>query len=220
MKYELMLRARPGQEPVTTKHAEVSMLLQRVAGSWGVVGDLPPVKEPATLPKCDVKLKGCFPRGVTGRISYQNRKYLADEGRFDDYLCLDFDPNRVDFSELLEVSFLALAGAFGAYRGHVGDQEFVQRDFDRAHALDNRDAVYRFHLANYFDSQLVTRAFGTTVSELTPMLEGVVHRVRVLGAGVMVATRPLAVHLEEAEADNGRVWAALARHGIRRPCSG
>jgi hypothetical protein len=219
MKYELMLRARPSQESVATKHAEVSLRLQRIAGSWGCVGAVPPVKEPTTLPKSDVNLKGSLPKGMAGRLSYQNRKHLADEGRFDDYLCLEFNPDRVDVTELLETSFVLLASAFGAYRGHVGDLEFVQRDFDRAHALDSRNAVYRFHLANYFDSELVRRAFQKTVPELTSILEGAVHRVKPLDDGVMIAMRSAAVHLEEAEADNGLVWAALARHGIARPCS-
>lgn len=216
MKYELMLRARPGQESVSEKHARVSLRLKGISGSWGSVGDLPPVKEPATLPKCDVSLKGCFRKGVSGRLSYQNRKHVVDEGRCDDYLRLAFDPTRVDFRELAEESFLALAVAFGAYRGHIGDQEFVQRDFEQAHALDNRESIYRFHLVNYFDTQLVSRALGTTVFELELLLKEVAHRVQLLGDGVLVSTRSQPVGLDEAEADNARIWGLLVQHGIRR----
>src|SRR5579871_1788392 len=101
MKYVLMVRARP-VEDIFKKHDRFMELLSKMNGPWGLLSTTgyPQVKNPGTLPMEQVTLTKCFRKGIKALVSYQNRKYQRDEGKFDDYFTIQFDPAKTDYQML------------------------------------------------------------------------------------------------------------------------
>jgi len=160
MTYELVIRSRP-REDIFEKHERFIASLTELQNEWGLRegAELPALRDPGTLPMRQVNLSTCFQKGIKATLSYQNRKYLRDEGKFDDYFYVEFDPTQFNYDLLVKNVFERYVESFDAYRGHIGDIAFVQLDFQGSRDTDFRNGVYRIYPVCFFDSELCERAF-------------------------------------------------------------
>lgn len=188
MKYELQIRSRPKpDERVVDKHERISRKLAEASELWlPEVGEIPPAKDPRTEPALHLSLTRKLSRVVKGSIAYANRKYLLDEGRFDDWLSLEFDSQRVDFDALVTKAFPKYLAAFGAYRGYVCNEEFSS--LPRPANYNSRRDIGRVFPVSYFDSELCSRSLGVA-PETAAMRVGEIART--FEGGLLVLTPEL-----------------------------
>jgi hypothetical protein len=211
MKYVMMVRSKPSGD-ILSKHEKLTSFLSALKSPWGAKegAEIPQVKDPGTLPMRQVNLSKCFPKGIKALVSYQNRKYVLDEGRFDDYLVLEFDPTKFDYKPLATSDYLKYLEAFGAYRGHIGDEEFIHLDFESSRGVDYRGGVYRIHPVCYFDRELCERAFRLSPEVIAQRLVGAVEGVRVVANGVAIIASSRVLTIEEANSLGDRLKSLLA----------
>jgi hypothetical protein len=214
MKYQLMLRSRPDlEETITRKHDRFIRALARIKGDWGLpAGNRPKVREPG--PKDEfviaVKLTGCLGKGIAGAISYQIRQGLVyyrqhygehyiDQGKYDDYIQLEFDPYKVDYQALVGNAFLKYVAAFRPYQGKIEDEDFIPLDFEAWRKLPPRGGVHRISPVNYFDRELCRRAFRLTPEEVVSRLLGQAERASVESDGAFILASSRIRTLPEAD---------------------
>src|SRR5690349_17199712 len=115
--FQLMIRSRP-TETMTLRHERLMACLTGLRNEWGIaVGSAAPaVEDPGTLAMQQVNLSKYFRKGMRARVSYQNRKYHEDEGKYDDYFTLEFNPAKFDYGLLVSECFEKLVESFHAYR--------------------------------------------------------------------------------------------------------
>ena len=143
-------------------------------------------------------------------VSYQNRKYHRDEGKFDDYFKLEFDPTKFDYEMLVKGVFEHYIECFQAYRGHVGDEEFVHLDFDGSRQVDVRTGVYRIYPVCFFDRELCDRCFRLTPEDIAKRVSEAVESVRIVSNGVLVVASSKVLTIEDANSISDTLKGLLA----------
>ena len=150
-----------------------------------------------------LELKGILPKGLKGILQYSFRgeDYLKDEAQYDDFYSIDFNPEKVDYTNFVNITLPELIVAFEAYRARVylvdiaiSDwNEIIKKSSDSDKDVDGRDGVYRIYAVNYFDRELCKRAFDLSPEQIVERLESKVEQVRILGDGVYLVytSRPL-----------------------------
>jgi hypothetical protein len=212
MKYQMMIRSRP-HEDMFLKHDRFMAFLLSLNDEWGLKEgtELPTIKDPGTLPMRQVNLSKHFQKGIKAWLSYQNRKYHLDEGKFDDYFTLEFDPTRFDYESLATDRFEEYIAVFQAYRGRIGDEEFIQLDSPGSVSVEaKRSGVYRMYPICFFDKELCNRSFHLTPEEIQKRVAGVVERAAVVSNGVLIIASSKIVSIEEANALNNKLKRAIA----------
>jgi hypothetical protein len=213
MKYDVMIRSRPSED-ILQKHERFLSFLSGLGNEWGLKdgAEIPKVKDPGTLPMRQVNLSKCFQKGIKALVSYQNRKYHRDEGKFDDYFKLEFDPTKFRYELLVKSVFEEYIASFQAYTGHVGDEEFIQLDFEnwRQAQVDSRSGVYRIHPICFFDRELCGRGFHLTPEEIANRVEGAVENASVVSNGVLIIANSKILTIEESNTINDRLKKLLA----------
>lgn len=150
-------------------------------------------------------------KGVRGELVYQTRQSCPDTGNADDVVSLSFDPGKMPLSIVLSEVFPQYLSAFDAYTGHVGDEEFLHRDFDAKQGrFDPRKAVFRLYQACYFDQTLCRRAFDLPPEEVARKVEPIALQVVLDVNGVRLIFSDRVLALDEAEAINREAHERLA----------
>ena len=211
MKYVLKLRARPEEcATIEDKHSRLIEGLVALGGDWG----LPPGEYPA--PDAGEELSAQFQlgkllgKGITGFVNYRFRGGLRDESGNDDYIDLEFNPDRIDYHHLLNEVIPYYIDCFRPYHAYAGDEEFTYIDFGRSRGFDHRSGVLRVHPANFFDEQLCKRAFCLSPEEVQQRLTGIVQRAEVIQNGVNFIAQAEPMQIENAESLNDQLRSALA----------
>lgn len=143
-----------------------------------------------------VDLKNLLQKGLKGEIVYQLRHndYLRDDAQYDDYLAIEFDPKKVDYTDLVINVFPKLIEAFECYRATIYDKRLARLDWQNivekarktGKDIDGRDGVYRINAVNYFDAELCKRAFGLTPEQIFNRLSRKVEHVSLCLDGVIL----------------------------------
>jgi hypothetical protein len=217
MKYELLIRSRAlREESIGQKHSRFIAALQQVEPPWGLKGKgAPAAPDPGDDLIADVELGRFFGNGIHGELIYQYRREFRDEGAADDYFALKFNPEKLDYKELVLVAYPAYLSSFSAYRGQIGNAEFGLKDWDAGDRdVDYRHGVFRIYPVCFFDRQLCVRAFGLQPEAIIPRLEDKVEKVELYNDGVLIVSSSRPLPLEAADQVSRDVWAAL---GARSP---
>jgi hypothetical protein len=123
-----------------------------------------------------------------GTVHYNYKCALRDEGKSDDFLILDFDPEKVSFTEFVDETAPFLIAAFDAYLLKVTDHETVAMDFGtKACSSNSRSDVARLGLVNFFDRKLCQRAFGLTPAATVKCVKHDVELAKTVHAGAYIA---------------------------------
>lgn len=209
MTYEVMIRAVPVMtQSIADKHQSFLAAIADLLPPWGIINPLP-APDPGGELLAEVRLRGHLGTGLRGSIVYRYRGGLRDKASCDDYLKVEFDPGKNDWSVFSEAVFPAYVQAFCGYRGHAGDMRFSAMDFEAKRHVDARRGVFRFHPVNYFDGSMCQAAFGLSPSQFLDRVKPVVHCARLVGNGILVIGRPNPVELEEAQTLNDTVWRVI-----------
>lgn len=197
------------------RHERFMSCLSDLKNEWGLKdgAELPEVKDAGTLPMRQLNLSKCFQKGIKAFVSYQNRKYHRDEGKFDDYFKLEFDPTKFDFELLTKGVFEKYIEGFQGYRGHVGDEEFVYLDFESSRQVDSRSGVYRIYPICFFDKELCGRSFNSTPEDVAQHVAGAVEKASVVSNGVLIIASSKILTIEGANAVNDRLKGLLSCAG-------
>lgn len=137
--------------------------------------------------------------GFEGAVSYifRDENYLSDKAMYDDFMSLDIDTDKVDYTSFILDVFPQLVKAMNAYRATVIlDEELDLGDYDEIvdqvekteKDIDGRDTVYRINSVNYFDRELCLRAFELSPEQIVERLNGKVKSVFLLMHGVLLIT--------------------------------
>ena len=211
MKYVLKLRARPEEcAKIEDKHSKFIEGLVALGGDWG----LPPGEYPA--PDAGEELSAHFQlgkllgKGIKGFVNYRFRGGLRDESGSDDYIDLEFRPDRIDYQHLLNEVFPSYIECFRPYHAYVGDEEFTYIDFDRSRGFDHRSGVLRVHPANFFDEQLCERTFSLSPEEIQQRLASIAQRAEVIQNGVYFFAQETPMKIEDAESLSDQLSSALS----------
>lgn len=143
-----------------------------------------------------VDLNGVMGKGLKGEIVYQLRResYLRDAAQYDDNFAIEFNPKKIDYSDLVLNVFPKLATAFESYRATIYEKsmarldwrEIMQQARSSGKDVNGRDGVYRINVINYFDRELCQRAFGLSPENIVDRLNGNVESVSLLNDGVLL----------------------------------
>jgi hypothetical protein len=199
MKYNLMIRARP-LESIAERHGRLVSALETLEGDWALQSKIPKPKEPNKTHREETNLAKCFAKGIKVAVSYQNRKYHVDESQYDDYFDLEFDPDKFDYAVLALDYFDRIADAFHAYRGQIGDAEFMPKDFPKAVKSEaKRNGIYRIYPVCFFDTELISRSFQMSTNDVARRIHKSVERVTVGSGGVSIVVSSQVLSLKEAD---------------------
>lgn len=212
MKYSLMIRSRP-TEDILKRHDRFMTLLSGLRNEWGLSegADVPTVKDPGTDSRREVNLSKYFHKGIHAIISYQNRKYLEDRARFDDYFTMEFAPSKFDYALLCMDIFMRYVESFGAYYGEIGDEELIYLDFDRKRKIEARNAVYRIYPVCFFDRQLCDKGFHLTPEEIARRVAASVEKASNSSNGIHVVASSKIVSIEESNTIDMKLKNLLAK---------
>jgi hypothetical protein len=208
MMYRLMIRSKPHND-MFKKHEYFMSRLRGLKNEWGI-SDIPELRDPGTLPMRQIKLSRYLRKGISGLISYQNRKYYEDEGQYDDYFTLEFNPAKHDYKLLVAECFPSYIEWFRGYRGQIADEEFIHLDFEHTRELDLRTSIYRVYPVSFFDDDLCRRALGLTMEEVARRLCGHVDDIKIASNGVLVVAQSTPINLEGAIAISDKLKALVA----------
>jgi len=204
-----MIRSKPNGD-IVDKHESFMLHLSRLPNEWGIkVTSVPEVKDPGTLPRREVKLSKYMVKGVKGWVSYQNRKFYEEKGRYDDYFILEFNPEKHDYHVLAMECFSSYIQSFHGYVGEIADEEFIYLDFEQERQGDSRDSVYRVFPVSFFSDELCHKAFGLTMEEVAKRLVKHVQKISLESNGVLVISTAAPLALEEAIATSDKLKALL-----------
>jgi hypothetical protein len=190
MKYELMLRSRANpSEPYEEKHARFFARLRQMPHSWGMAGqEAPPCPKMGSRELDGVRFGKLLGKGIRAQVCYLFRHsgLSKDLGMNDDFVDLSFNPEKVDYRQLVHEALPVYIEAFHGYMAQLKDDAFFEGDFpkEREMKLDDRHGVYRVHLVSYFDRLLCQRAFNLTPEEIADRLSGRIEEVRLIHDGV------------------------------------
>jgi len=218
MKYHLMIRARPDlDEKIPEKHKRFMNALAKIKGGWGLAGkERPPVKPPNEF-FASVSLRGKLGPGISGNVHYQNRKSIAyykeqfgetwvDDGKYDDYFTLNFDPRKVDYRALTATAFADYVTAFGAYIGDVVNEELSLVDWEeKKPEVFKRSGVYRICPICYFDRELCRRAFGLAPEQVARKVAAVVEKASIVANGALIVASSNVLGLREIDDINQKL---------------
>lgn len=206
MKFELMMRSRTDErKSIEEKHGEFCRKLVKKGSVWGFVNvEISPPPDIGGGLVTHVNLRKNLAKGLAGRINYRFRGGLRDEARFDDYLLVEFKPEKNDYPGLLEKGFFDFIECFEPYYGHVGNFDLNSEDSDEKSKYDLRDHVFRLHQITFLDRELCQRTFKKSPEEIASLLEAKAHQVRLLNKGICIilSSEPIPVGLEKQVADN------------------
>ncbi|MCG8448856.1 MAG: hypothetical protein MI725_04645 [Pirellulales bacterium] len=204
MKYQLDVCARANQhESIEQKHAKFFSRLREIPHPWGIDGqEAPPAPDIGGNLLVGVTISKLLGKGIRGQICYQFRyDFPEDIAMYDDFVDLSFNPERVDYKQLVCKILPVYIDAFDAYRARIYEEEFVHIDFDKERAFpgDNRNSVYRVTPVSFYDETLCQRAFHLTAAEIVERLSGKIEDVRLLHNGVYIIGSSEPLPLEEAD---------------------
>jgi len=210
MKYVFRLCARAEEsESIEDRHSMLVNGLVKLGGRWG----LPPGEYPT--PDAGKELSAHFQlgkflgKGITGFARYRFRGGLRDDPSCDDFIDLEFNPERIGYSELLNEVFPSYVEYFEPYLAYVGDEEFTYIDFDRSRGFNQRAGVLRIHPANYFDERLCNRSFGMSAIATLERLAPAAQRAELIHGGVFFVAKDTPMSIEDAETLNAKLLPQL-----------
>jgi hypothetical protein len=209
MKYNLMVRswAKSG-ETIARKHKAIFDTLAELPPPWGLQGNAPPeIPDPGADLGCGVTISKLLGKGISGRVYYDYRRTFSgiesSEASFADFLDMSFNPIKVDFKQLVVDVLPKLIVAFDAYIAHIGDDKFVDLDFDAKRQYpwegDRRLLVYRITPVCYMDSSICRLNFNLTPEQIAERLEGHVERVCLIHNGIYVVVTSDPLPVEQAD---------------------
>lgn len=209
MKYDLVMRSWARcNESIAMKHEAVFTGLARVPPPWGIGEQTPPeAPDPGSSLGCGVTISRMLGKGIHGRVYYDFRRrfdgWEVTPDVHDDFLDMSFNPERVDYRQLVVDSAPQLALLLNAYIVEIGDAEFVHMDFNAIRQEpwegDRRLFVYRVFPVSFFDGMMCHRAFGMRPEEVLQRVKGTAEDVRLVGDGVYILGSSDPLPLAEAD---------------------
>lgn len=222
---KLMLRYRPNtNESIESRHKRFLSRQVALPVPWCIL-DQCCETPPAIAGKLTsvVDLDKCMTKGIRGHIVYSFRgpDYLKDDARCDDYMVMEFDPDKVDYSGLISDSFPKMVEAFECYSACIEKRDVVIRDFDKGvleyertgKEPNGRNTVFRINAVNFWDRELCKRAFRLSPADIVKRLTGEVESVSEFYDGVLLIVTSQILTTEEHEAIDARVR-KLLRHKL------
>ena len=188
MKYNLEIRAIARQEQsIEDKHQSFLGALDGLPTPWGLVQPVP-APDPGSGLSASLKVAKLLGKGLRGDLVYQFRRPFRDEASQDDYINVTFDPERIDYKQLVANIFLRYVSAFGGYYADISDDEFIFMDYDKRRELriDKRHNIYRISPVSYLSKELCLKALGLTPDQVVERLQGKVEAVRTALDGVLI----------------------------------
>ena len=169
---------------------------------WGIGGaDIPEPPDPGSNLGAGISISKLLGKGISGRVYYVYRRELEDLGMHDDFLDMSFNPEKVDYKQLVCEVLPTIIIAFNAYFVEVGDTEFCHVDFDAESAAggDSRSRVYRIRPVFFLDNILCDRAFGLQPDVIARRIENYVEKVMFINNGIYTVANSQPLRFEEAD---------------------
>jgi len=188
MKYNLEIRAIARQEQsIEEKHQFFLGGLDSLPPPWGLVQQLP-APDPGGGLSASLKVAKLLGKGLRGDLVYQFRRPFRDDASQDDFINIVFDPEKVDYQQLVATIFLRYVSAFGGYYAEISDDEFIFMDYDKRRELrsDKRHGIYRIPPVSYLSQNLCLKSLGLTPNQVVERLQGKVEDVRTALDGVLI----------------------------------
>lgn len=197
-KYVIGLRHRPNpNDDIGIRHKRFISRQSEVSKIWAIpdagVIDLPEITGELVSV---IDLNYLTEERLDGQIVYSLRdeKYLRDNAQYDDHVSIEFDPDKINYSDLVLNVFPIFVTAFESYRAAIYERKIARSDFreiikscsDSGKDINGRDGVYRINAINYFDRELCWRAFNLSPEQIIDRLEGKVESVSSLHDGVLL----------------------------------
>ncbi|VAW45017.1 hypothetical protein MNBD_GAMMA03-221 [hydrothermal vent metagenome] len=195
-KFELSLRHRANyKEPIDQKHQNFLKGINDLILPWNFkeLDEIPDIgKELVAV----INLNKLFKKGINGYLSYsyRDKSYLKDNAQYDDILILEFDPDVLDYSDLIKKILPIFIKAFNCYRATIQNIEIANKDWpliiqkcnESGVDVDGRDGVFRINSVNYYDEELCQRAFNLTTDQVINRLKDEVESVYKTARGVVI----------------------------------
>ncbi|MGX5174224.1 hypothetical protein ACUR5C_09415 [Aliikangiella sp. IMCC44653] len=221
-KYVLELRHRPNlNDDISSRHNRFIKQQEGINSPWNISSDQ--VVIPSDIAgelSSIVDLNKVLGKGLKGEIVYQlrSKEYLRDTAQYDDNLAIEFNPEKVDFSDLVQRVFPMLVDAFESYRATIYDKTLARSDWmdivkqvrETGRDVNGRDGVYRINAVNYFDKELCQRSFTLSPEQIVERLDSKVEAVSLLNDGVLLIYNSKPLERSEHESIDSIIRALLS----------
>jgi hypothetical protein len=195
MKYELMLRSRASyKEIIKDKHEKFITALKNQPIDQVFTGSTWPLApDPGSSLLGVLKLSKYARKGFRGELIYQYRNpeksYPSEDlGKHDDFMTLEFNPQKINFSEFINNAIPTYIEAFNAYIACIKEPSIIIEDFEIFRRLDFRHGVVRLWPVHFLDHELCIRSFSLTPSQIADKLSGFVEHVSLISNGVYIVS--------------------------------
>ncbi|WP_137169735.1 hypothetical protein [Marinomonas sp. FW-1] len=126
-KYVIGLRHRPNpNDDISIRHKRFISRQSEVSKIWAIpdagVIDLPEITGELVSV---VDLNYLTEERLDGQIVYSHRdeKYLTDNAQYDDHVSIEFDPDKINYSDLVLNVFPIFVTAFESYRATIYERK-------------------------------------------------------------------------------------------------
>lgn len=208
----LMVRSKPDPKiGIVERHTTLlSRLLQN--DRWCLTGTLPSLPDDLDQLAVIVDLDPYLQDGITGRISYRNRRCLENTAMNDDYIVLNFPASRTSeltFYRIASAVLPAYVSTFDAYRADIATPDLILRDYGKGIATDARFQLERIYPALYLSSDLCNRLFGYPPVEAVQRLLGIAYECQEWHRGLHLIASAEELSPDAADAFDQRAFTAL-----------
>jgi hypothetical protein len=219
-KLELSLRHRANyKESIGQKHQNFLKGINDLILPWNFK-ELDKIPDIGTELIAVINLNKLFKKGINGYLSYpyRDKSYLKDNAQYDDILILEFDPDVLDYSNLIKNILPTFIKAFNCYRATIQNIGIANKDWpliiqkcnESGIDVDGRDGVFRINSVNYYDEELCRRAFRLNPSDIVNRLSGKVESVSMLNDGVLLVYSKEVLPIDELEKIDANVKSLLS----------
>lgn len=189
MKYDLDIRsiAREDQS-IREKHDQFIEGLKGLGVPWGIVNEAeaPDAGSSLSATIAWAKIFGSK-SGIGGYIKYVFRRKFEDEAFYDDKIMLSFNPNRIDYRNLIDNAFPRYISAFDGYFAQIIDQEFCGADWGSSPSnFDARHHLYRLPQVCYMRGDFCDRALRLNPQQVIRRIENDVAVAKEILGGVLI----------------------------------
>jgi hypothetical protein len=173
MKYVFQVRSVPErEESIETKHARFLAGIADLPSPWGAIAT-PNVPAIGGALSIGVKAQKFLGKGPRGDVIYHYREDLVDSASSDDLVHLTFNPEKIDYRELIDTVFLTYVLALDAY--------YAER---KKSGPDRRHSLYRIPAVSFMRDDFCLGAFQCSAEEIYRRLKGNAVLVELVHGGV------------------------------------
>ena len=202
------------KESAELKHQKIIASLMDVSLPWGLDKQsevpFPGFKDNSVAL---VQLKKNFNNGIKMDLMYRYRNMLDDHHSSDDRAYVEFNSNKIDYKNLIEVILPKYIDIFNPYFVGIYNESLIYKDFEASRNKNYRKTVIRFYPVLYYDEKFCTEVLKMGVKDIFKRVRGDVFKVDFHNNGIIIIAGIAPFSVEESDEFDKKMRILLAYKG-------